>query len=98
MKNKIVKINPQTVFLILGLIYGISFLIITPPLQVLDEGEHFDKAVYLSEGHLIPSKSGEKFGYYIPKSEYEFKNKFGTFKDNHLANDSAGIEFAIVVR
>ena len=46
MKNKILSIEPQTIFLIIGLICGLGFLLITPPLMVVDnEGAHFDKAL-----------------------------------------------------
>jgi len=55
--------QPHIIFLIVALIYGISFLVITPPFQVPDESAHFLKAFYLSDGHIIP----EKNDYYFPK-------------------------------
>lgn len=76
MKNKIININPQTVFLIIGLLYGVVFLLITPPFQVGDEGEHFDKSLYLSEGQVIPEKLDNYSGYYVPESAYNLKLKF----------------------
>lgn len=47
MDNKFLDIKPQNVFVILALIYGLSFLFINPPLQVIDEASHFDKILYL---------------------------------------------------
>jgi len=50
MKNKITEIKPQTIFLIIGLIYGLGFLLFNPPLLGVDnEGKHYDKALYLSD-------------------------------------------------
>lgn len=54
--------QPHIIFLIIALIYGTSFLFITPPFQVPDEPAHFLKAFYLSEGHILPGKDN----YYFP--------------------------------
>lgn len=84
MRNKSITINPQIIFLIIGLIYGLSFLLVTPPFQVGDEGEHFDKSLYLSEGHIIPEKLGNKVGYYVPESADNLKLKsYTALKDKH---------------
>ncbi len=40
------NIPPQYLFLFLGLIYGIAFLLVVPPFGVPDEYEHFD-------GHIV---------------------------------------------
>lgn len=68
MMNKFRDINPQTAFLIIGLIYGIGFLLATPAFQVPDEYEHFYRALYVSEGHVVPEKLGDKSGVYVPES------------------------------
>ena len=68
MMNKFRDINPQTVFLIIGLIYGLGFLIATPAFQVPDEYEHFYRSLYVSEGHVIPEKLGNTSGVYVPES------------------------------
>lgn len=81
-KKKIIN-NPQNVFIIIGLIYGLSFLLLTPPFQVIDEGEHFDKALYLSEGGVLPILDRYP-GYYVPHSVNELKTKFyASLKENH---------------
>ncbi|MGZ7208889.1 MAG: DUF2142 domain-containing protein [Methanobacterium sp.] len=66
--SKLSKIKPENAFLILGLIYGICFLFATPALQVPDEYEHFYRALYVSEGHMLPEKVGNMSGVYIPES------------------------------
>ncbi len=68
MMNKFRDINPQTAFLIIGLIYGLGFLLATPAFQVPDEYEHFYRALYVSEGHVIPEKLGNTSGVYVPES------------------------------
>lgn len=66
--NKFRDIKPQTVFLIIGLIYGMGFILATPAFQVPDEYEHFYRALYVSEGHVVPEKLGDKSGVYVPES------------------------------
>ena len=62
---KQVKNKPELIFVVIALIYGLTFLFITPPFQVSDENEHFIKAVGLSEGYWIPEKQGNHIGLYI---------------------------------
>jgi uncharacterized membrane protein len=84
MKNKILSVNPETLFLIIGLIYGLGFLIINPPLLGVDnEGEHFDKALYLSDGYVIPKILNHHAGYYVPEGAYNLEVEFYTFNDMH---------------
>ncbi len=65
MKIKL-NLQPQNIFLILGLVYGIAFLLFLPPLQVPDEYAHFYKAYSISDGQLMPEKIGNKAGVYVP--------------------------------
>lgn len=84
MKNRTFLIKPQTIFLIIGLIYGLSFVFITPPLLLVDnEGEHFDKALYLSDGFVIPQISDHHAGYFVGKGAYDLELKFYTIRNNH---------------
>lgn len=66
--NRLRDLKPETAFLIFGLIYGVCFLFATPALQVPDEYEHFYRALYISEGHVLPEKVGNMSGVYIPES------------------------------
>jgi uncharacterized membrane protein len=68
MMSKFREIKPETAFLIIGLVYGLCFLIVTPALQVPDEYEHFYRVLYVSEGHILPEKVGNMSGVYIPES------------------------------
>ncbi len=65
MKIKL-NLQPQHIFLILGLVYGIAFLAAVPPFQVPDEYAHFYKAYSISDGQLMPEKIGNKAGVYVP--------------------------------
>ncbi len=76
MISKFKEISPQNVLIVIGLIYGVCFLIITPPFQVPDEQTHFYKALYLSEGNIIPEKLGNESGVYVPESAQTTVNKF----------------------
>ena len=68
MKIKILNFQPENIFIIIGLIYGLAFLFITPPFFVVpDEATHFYKAYGLSEGYLIPEKIGNEAGVVIPE-------------------------------
>jgi len=78
---KLGNIPPELIFLLIGLIYGIAFLFITPPFQVLDEDSHFFKAVGLSEGYVIPEKVGNKSGVYVPEGTLDLVNAFFPKKD-----------------
>ena len=71
MMNNFRDINPQTAFLIIGLIYGLGFLLATPAFQVPDEYEHFYRSLYVSEGHIVPEKLGNLSGVYVPESVKE---------------------------
>lgn len=51
------RLKPELVFLFLGLVFGVTFLMITPPFQVPDEPDHFLKAVQVSEGKIISDQS-----------------------------------------
>lgn len=42
----------ETIFLLIGLVYGLLFITITPPFQVADESRHFARAYQLAERTL----------------------------------------------
>ncbi|MGF7118694.1 DUF2142 domain-containing protein [Methanobacterium oryzae] len=68
MVSKLRDIKPQNAFLIIGLIYGICFLLVTPAFQVPDEYEHFYRALYVSDGHIVPEKIGNQSGVYVSQN------------------------------
>lgn len=72
MRLKFLNIQPETFFIIIALIYGSAFVLLTPPLYVVpDETSHFFKAIGLSEGELIPEKVGDAAGVYVPDDFYQ---------------------------
>ncbi|MCE7699887.1 MAG: DUF2142 domain-containing protein, partial [Methanobacterium paludis] len=76
MINRLKNVKPQTAFIIIGLVYGLCFLMVTPPFQVPDEPAHFYKAFYLSDGHLIPEKVDITEGFYLPQSVVNLTNSY----------------------
>jgi uncharacterized membrane protein len=48
--------TPSIVFACLAIPFGIVLLLLTPPMQVPDEGNHFFRAFQVSEGVWIPKK------------------------------------------
>jgi uncharacterized membrane protein len=63
---------PQKVFLFLGGIFGIIFLLVTPPFQVPDEYQHFLHAYHFSQGKLKAEVVDGWVGGYFPDSLRQF--------------------------
>jgi hypothetical protein len=59
-------LKPDRVFLVLGSLFGLAFLVLTPPFQVPDEDAHFYRSVEISEGHLVARKEGNYTGDEVP--------------------------------
>ncbi|HNY27879.1 MAG TPA: DUF2142 domain-containing protein [Candidatus Sumerlaeota bacterium] len=51
--------RPDSVFLILGIPFGLILLFLTPPFQIADEHSHFHHAYTLSQGQVFPHPSPE---------------------------------------
>ncbi|MEX0268417.1 DUF2142 domain-containing protein [Leptolyngbyaceae cyanobacterium UHCC 1019] len=66
--SKLRLIAPEKIFAILVSIFGILFLIVTPPFQVADENAHFFRAYHVSEGHLMAKRADKEFGGLLPES------------------------------
>lgn len=49
-------LSSKKVFLIIGLLFGLLFLVITPPFQVGEEPSHFFRAYHVSEFGILASK------------------------------------------
>lgn len=78
------------VFLALALIFGLSFLVVTPPFQVPDETNHFLKAYQVYTGQLMGVKEmGRRSSHQgMPKS-------FTSLNLNHISlRKLAGITFS----
>lgn len=76
--------NPEIVFLILGTIFGLAFVFITPPALVGDEPHHFFRAYQISDGQIIGEKREDFSGGLIPASVFETNRRLvGGIEMNH---------------
>ncbi len=66
--NKLKRVHPGSFFLIVSLISGLTFLIITPPFQVPDEINHFYRSYQISDGKFLSENVNQRLGGYIPES------------------------------
>lgn len=70
-------------FLSLGLVFGLLFIFLIPPLQAPDEDSHFKKSYLISSLHLFPQASPNGLvGNYIPQAIMDFENKLLYLKGN----------------
>jgi uncharacterized membrane protein len=60
--------SPEKAFLLIGLWFGILFLLIIPPFQVSDEPHHFFRSYQVAEGKFVAEKRDNATGGLIPKS------------------------------
>ena len=61
--------RPENLFLLLGALFGIIFLFVTPPWNVPDEEKHFFRAYQVSEFQFIEENPApQKVGGYLPRS------------------------------
>ncbi len=73
----------SAVFVLLSLVFGVAFALLTPPLWGQDEDSHVERAYAISHGHLLPERipwaGGVNYGGTIPAtvqalSEYAVTN------------------------
>lgn len=64
-------LQPHLVFLILGGLFGLIWLVVTPPFQAPDENMHFFRSYQISEGQFFPEKVQGLTGGYLAKSLVE---------------------------
>jgi uncharacterized membrane protein len=58
--------RPCLVVATVGLIAGLGFALLTPPLTGYDEPYHFLRAYQISEGHLVATQHGKQLGGTVP--------------------------------
>ena len=71
-----IRIAPAWLCLIVGLLGTLPLVLITPPLQVPDEGQHFARAYQISELHLWSEIRDGKVGADLPASLSAFLVRF----------------------
>ena len=59
-------LKPEIIFLIVALVFGITFAVITPMFQVDDEGDHYLKVNHLSQGQVFVVQSKVFISLYSP--------------------------------
>ncbi len=62
------KLTPFGFFITNASIFGIAFLLITPPFQTPDEPVHFYRAYQISQGNLVIDQEGRNAGGELPVS------------------------------
>jgi len=72
----ILSIRPERFFLLVGSLFGILFMLFTPPFQVPDEPNHFFRSYQLSEGQLMSVKQDNRVGGVLPVSLEQITNPF----------------------
>lgn len=63
---------PEKTFVYLALIFGVIFIVITPPFQSPDEDSHFKKSYLISEGVFFPTTKEGVLGNYIESSIVDY--------------------------
>jgi uncharacterized membrane protein len=71
-------LKPDRVYVVLASLFGLAFLVLTPPFQVPDEDAHFYRSVEVSEGHLIARKEGNYTGDELPVAVKSLVDRFVT--------------------
>jgi uncharacterized membrane protein len=61
-------VRPERIFLVIGAVFGLLFLFVTPPFQAPDEYAHFYRAFQVSEGGLLAQRRDGVPGAWLPTS------------------------------
>jgi len=61
-------LHPERIFIFVGLLFGLLFLIVTPPFQAPDEPAHFFRAYEISDLGIIAERQGDSVGDFLPQS------------------------------
>ncbi len=60
--------RPDRLFIVLGLLFGVLFVAVTPPFQVPDEPHHFYRAYQIAQGQLFVERRDSGAGGELPAS------------------------------
>lgn len=74
--NFFTTITPHKLFAVCATVFGLIFLVLTPPFQTPDEINHFYRAYQISEGTLLGQQQDHRVGGDLPKSLYNFAAGF----------------------
>jgi len=97
-KNQLELVKPENLYIVLGLIFGLIFVIITPPFQAPDEPYHFYRAYQISDLQILsqPKFSTEDqietAGGYLPISigntVHKYQNIMFQPAEKHIYTDT----------
>ena len=65
------RLKPDSVFLVLALVFGTVTLLANPPFEAPDECEHFFRIFQLSEGTLVGQRQGGDAGGVLPTAIFK---------------------------
>lgn len=74
------RLTPEKVFVLIASIFGVLFLVLTPPFQSPDENRHFYRAYQISEGTFIPTKYDQRIGGFLPRKVRDCVIPYGRIK------------------
>lgn len=63
--------RPEKLFLVIGGVFGLLFLVCTPPFQVADEDAHYYRAYQIAEGGVVSEIQDGRAGAWLPASVVE---------------------------
>ncbi|MDB5272116.1 MAG: Protein of unknown function rane [Chitinophagaceae bacterium] len=70
------KIKPTTFFVVCATVFGLIFILLTPPFQTPDEFNHFYRAYQISEGQFIALQPDQRLGGELPASLMKLSEPF----------------------
>jgi len=69
-------LKPERFFFVCSTVFGLIFLVMTPPFQTPDEFNHFYRAYQISEGNLVAIKKDSRLGGELPVSLVNMSQPF----------------------
>ena len=63
-------------FIYIAFLFGILFVMLTPPMAAPDENSHYINAYALSTGNIFPEYEGNDLGRDLPSGVVEFVNQY----------------------
>ncbi len=65
-------LNPEKIFVLFALFFGLVMVFLIPPFQSPDEAAHLCRAYGISQGHFFPIKHNGQVGSFLPESIWKF--------------------------
>lgn len=77
-KQLFAKLQPDQFFFICAIVFGLIFLVMTPPFQAPDEINHFYRAYQIADRHLVAEQRDNRVGGELPQSLVSLASGFRT--------------------